>query len=95
MAAFGALANDPAFALEAAMADGEAVLFTNRRVLHGRRAIGGGVAQGPRWLRGLHLDLDDVESRRRVLREAAGVVLCDARCASAGAPMAVCLLRVL
>ena len=49
------------------MQSGEALLFNNRRVLHGRTPIAGGAA---RWLRGRYIELDIVKSRRRMLRAA-------------------------
>lgn len=65
--AFGEVAHSDGLMLEMSLGDGEALIFSNRRVLHGRRSIERVV---PRWLRGLYIELDEVHSRRRVLRAA-------------------------
>lgn len=65
---FGEVLHSPEFLMETRLASGEALLFNNRRVLHGRTPIQGGA---PRWLRGRYIELDLVKSRRRVLRQAA------------------------
>jgi gamma-butyrobetaine dioxygenase len=54
--------------LEYRLQEGECVIFSNRRILHGRKqfdALG-----GERWLKGTYVDSDVVRSRFRVLRKA-------------------------
>ncbi len=60
--AFGRLADDPAFQWRHALAPGEAVLFDNWRLLHGRTAF-----TGRRHMCGGYVNREDFESRRRVL----------------------------
>ncbi|KAI9809000.1 MAG: hypothetical protein M1825_002289 [Sarcosagium campestre] len=55
---------------ERRLAEGECVLFDNRRVLHGRRAFD--VDSGERWLKGAYVDADAWWSRLRVLGEKLG-----------------------
>ncbi len=61
--AFEALANDPAMQWIHRLAPGEALLFDNWRVLHGRKAY-----DGTRRLCGAYLNHEDYESRLRMLR---------------------------
>lgn len=60
--AFEALANDPALQWVHRLAPGEALLFDNWRLLHGREAY-----QGRRRLCGAYLNREDFESRLRLL----------------------------
>lgn len=60
---FEALANDPAMQWVHRLAPGEALLFDNWRVLHGRKAY-----EGTRRLCGAYLNHEDYESRIRMLR---------------------------
>ena len=55
---------------ETKMEGGTCVIFDNRRVLHARKAFGGGA--GERWLRGAYVDKDPFKSRLRVLNEELG-----------------------
>lgn len=71
MAAFGEIAHASETAVETKLNPGEAVVFQNRRVLHGRRPVAVGAddgAAGERWLQGGYVDLDEVHSVRRLLR---------------------------
>lgn len=52
------------------MAEGECVIFDNRRVLHARRAFG--AEEGERWMKGAYLDRDVYASKLRVLDEMHG-----------------------
>lgn len=63
LAAFEGLANDPAMQWLHRLAPGEAMLFDNWRVLHGRKAY-----EGTRRLCGAYLNHEDYESRLRMLR---------------------------
>ena len=56
---FVALANAPAFKLELKLAPGEAVVWDNSRLMHGRTAYPTG---GRRWLQGAYIDWDEVQS---------------------------------
>ena len=69
--AFARLVEGDAAVYERRMAEGECVVFHNRRVLHARRAFEPG--SGDRWLRGAYVDGDAFWSRLRVLSENAGV----------------------
>ena len=54
----------PAARLERRLAPGEAVVFDNRRLLHGRAPYGGGedVGSGRRWLQGCYADIDGLKA---------------------------------
>jgi len=65
LGAFEALANDPALQWRHRLAPGEALLFDNWRVLHGRTAF-----SGKRTLCGAYLNHEDFESRLRRLEAA-------------------------
>ncbi len=62
LTAFDRLANDPALQWRHRLAPGEALLFDNWRVLHGRAAY-----EGMRRLCGAYLNHEDFESRLRLL----------------------------
>jgi alpha-ketoglutarate-dependent taurine dioxygenase len=49
------------------LAEGECVIFDNRRVVHARRAFD--ASQGERWLKGAYVDDDVFFSRLRVMQE--------------------------
>lgn len=77
---FGALARfaeqlaRPAAWLTHTLAEGETVLFDNRRILHARTAfedveIGGGEGETSRWLKGCYFEADALLDQRRVLLE--------------------------
>lgn len=51
------------------MREGDCFIFSNRRVLHARRAFD--TASGERWLKGAYLDTDVFNSRLRVMLEKA------------------------
>ncbi|KAI9845457.1 MAG: hypothetical protein M1838_001719 [Thelocarpon superellum] len=65
--AFARLLDSDEAVYERRMAEGECVIFHNRRVLHARRAFD--TSSGRRWLRGAYLDGDAFKSRYRVLME--------------------------
>ncbi|KAI9824267.1 MAG: hypothetical protein M1832_002074 [Thelocarpon impressellum] len=65
--AFARHVEAPEAIYERKLAEGECVVFHNRRVLHARRAFAPGT--GERWLRGAYLDGDVFASRWRVLSE--------------------------
>lgn len=78
---FARLLDDPAVCVTRLLREGDAVLFDNRRILHGRTAfedIPGETAEGKeehareggtnRWLKGCYLEEDPVLDRMRVLR---------------------------
>lgn len=72
LAAFSERLNDPANCFAYLLREGDAVIFDNRRVLHGRAAFedeAGAVAEGDtnRWLKGCYLEEDPVLDRMRVL----------------------------
>lgn len=58
------------YIFEHKLAEGEMVLFNNRRVLHARREFEPGT--GERWLKGGYIDTDVVMSKLRVLSETVG-----------------------
>jgi gamma-butyrobetaine dioxygenase len=60
------LLSDPAFEIRFALQPGEAMVFSNDRVLHGR--TGFDPQEGPRHLQGCYIDHDAPRSRYRVLR---------------------------
>lgn len=69
---FSTLLDDPTNRVEYTLQEGDAVLFDNRRILHGRTAFadaGQGIAGEPsRWLKGCYIEADVVLDRGRVLR---------------------------
>lgn len=67
--AFGEVLHEPTFLLETTLKSGQAIIFNNRRILHGRTPI---VTSAPRWLRGRYIELDLVRSRRRILQQDQG-----------------------
>jgi gamma-butyrobetaine dioxygenase len=70
--AFYRRAHEPAAAFARRLAPGEMVIFDNRRLLHGRRAL---TSASPRWLRGCYADWDGLAA-----------TLARLEAASAGAP---------
>ena len=78
LARFAALVEAPAAVFSHQMEEGEAVVFDNRRVLHGRTAferkrlagVGGREASGEpsRWLKGCYFEGDAMASHGRMLR---------------------------
>ncbi|KAL5490633.1 hypothetical protein ACEPAI_5467 [Sanghuangporus weigelae] len=80
LAKFEDLLNDPAACVTRLLHEGDAVMFDNRRVLHGRAAFeemddgsekegAGGEGETSRWLKGCYLEEDPVLDRMRVLSE--------------------------
>ena len=74
LAAFSERLNDPTNCFSYLLREGDAVLFDNRRVLHGRTSfkdVAGAVADGDtnRWLKGCYLEEDPVLDRMRVLAD--------------------------
>ncbi|KAI0260075.1 hypothetical protein BC834DRAFT_832444 [Gloeopeniophorella convolvens] len=70
---FADLVEAPGAVYERQLREGDAVVFDNRRVLHGRTAfkdMPGGAEKGTtnRWLKGCYFEGDVMESRARVLR---------------------------
>ena len=71
---FAKLLNDPQNTYEYTLLEGDAVLFDNRRVLHGRTAFNGPECEPDkeggtnRWLKGCYLEADALVDRMRVLR---------------------------
>ena len=63
---FAALLREPRFQLRTRFANGQLVVFDNRRVLHGRTAFV--AAQHPRHLQGCYLTRDSVYSQTAQLR---------------------------
>jgi gamma-butyrobetaine dioxygenase len=63
--AFSLLLRSPDFTYVVKLDKGDAVVFDNQRILHGRTAYGS--AEQPRWLRGCYLDKADLISRLAVL----------------------------
>jgi len=63
---FAGLLRDPRFHLQFSLRDGDAVVFDNRRTLHGRTAFSS--ATHPRHLRGCYLTRDSVYSEAALLR---------------------------
>ena len=57
------------------LAPGEVVIFDNRRLLHGRRALTSG---SPRWLRGCYADIDGLAATLARLDRAATCETSDA-----------------
>ena len=75
---FGKLAHSPEFVYETRLQPGEILAFSNKRVLHGRRAIvtfnqASNSERISRWLQGAYVDMDEVYSKQRCLDEAAGI----------------------
>ena len=75
---FGKLAHSPEFMYETRLQQGEILAFSNKRVLHGRRAIvtfnqASNSERISRWLQGAYVDMDEVYSKQRCLDEAAGI----------------------
>lgn len=66
---FSELVNADENVFEYRLAEGECVIFDNRRVLHARKAFD--ISAGERWLKGAYVDDDVYWSRLRVLEEAA------------------------
>ncbi len=60
---FSRYAHDPRFQIRFAYAEGDLVVFDNRRVLHGREPF---ASTGARRLVGCYMDRDDVLSALRV-----------------------------
>jgi gamma-butyrobetaine dioxygenase len=85
-AAYGklcALIADPARQVRLRLRSGEALIFDNRRILHGRTAYSGGA----RWLKGCYADRDGLLSALAVLeRDEAGARVEAALAPLAGAP---------
>jgi alpha-ketoglutarate-dependent taurine dioxygenase len=80
LARFAALLETPAAVYAHQLCEGEAVVFDNRRVLHGRTAFEGRRFEGmgdhreaggepSRWLKGCYFEGDAMASRGRVLRD--------------------------
>ena len=67
---FKTLIEDDDAVFETKMKPGTCVIFDNRRILHARRAFGGG--DGERWLRGAYVDEDAFKSRLRSLHDQVG-----------------------
>ncbi|KDQ18345.1 hypothetical protein BOTBODRAFT_104240 [Botryobasidium botryosum FD-172 SS1] len=73
---FSDLVNDPSALFQYTLKEGEAVIFDNRRVLHGRRAFSDAVepsdgmqeVNANRWLKGCYVEADAILDRGRVLR---------------------------
>jgi gamma-butyrobetaine dioxygenase len=63
--AFARLLMDPRFVLTTSLADGELVIFNNRRVLHGRTAFS---SADPRHLQGCYVDQDGLLSQIAILK---------------------------
>ena len=76
LARFAKMLNDPMNAYEYTLREGDAVMFDNRRVLHGRTAFrdkpGVEMKLGEinRWLKGCYLEADPIVDRVRVLLRA-------------------------
>lgn len=67
---FGLALREPRFSMRAKLADGDLVVFDNRRTLHGRLAYAS--ARHHRHLQGCYLSRDSVLSELGVLARAAG-----------------------
>ena len=78
-AALDALVNDAEFLLPVDLAPGDALVFDNARVLHGREAY-----VGPRFLEGAYIDMDAARSRVAAAAAAGAPAPPDARRAAAG-----------
>jgi trimethyllysine dioxygenase len=63
LALFNRLINDPTYEISLRLVPGTALLFDNWRTLHGRHAF-----QGHRHMCGAYLNMEDFQSRLRVLR---------------------------
>jgi gamma-butyrobetaine dioxygenase len=63
--AFYERVHSPGAAFERRLRPGEVVIFDNRRILHGRSAIGGASA---RWLQGCYADVDGLQATLARLR---------------------------
>ena len=78
LARFTEMLNDPANMFKYTLQEGDAAMFDNRRVLHGRTAFrdkpGVDMKQGEinRWLKGCYLEADALVDRVRVLRAKLG-----------------------
>ena len=76
LARFAEMLNDPMNVYEYTLREGDAVMFDNRRVLHGRTAFrdnpGVELKRGEinRWLKGCYLEADALADRVRVLLRA-------------------------
>ena len=70
--AFAEKVRDPAYQFNRRLADGEAIVFDNQRVLHGRTGYESDTA-GRRHMRLCTVDRDQVHSRLRRLREVHGI----------------------
>jgi gamma-butyrobetaine dioxygenase len=67
---FGQLIEAPDALYEYRLAEGDCVVFDNRRVLHARRAFD--AEKGERWLKGAYVDNDVFFSKLRVMEETFG-----------------------
>jgi gamma-butyrobetaine dioxygenase len=65
----------PEAAYERRLAPGDVVIFDNRRILHGRRAL---TTTSPRWLRGCYADIDGLTATLAKLDGATGGETADA-----------------
>lgn len=65
--------------MEMRLGAGDALVFNNLRMLHGRRAFEERGGSPRRWLRGCYIAIDDVKSRLRTLNQAQGKVATQAR----------------
>jgi gamma-butyrobetaine dioxygenase len=63
---FALLLRDPVFVVRTTLRDGEAVVFDNRRVLHGRTAF---ASEVPRHLQGCYLERDGLFSNLALLED--------------------------
>jgi trimethyllysine dioxygenase len=63
LALFNRLINDPRYEISMRLVPGTVLLFDNWRTLHGRHAF-----QGHRHMCGAYLNMEDFQSRLRVLR---------------------------
>ena len=67
---FSTRLNDPANAVQFRLQPGQAIVYDNQRILHGRSAFT--AAAGRRHLRLCTIDRDQFHSRLRLLRERSG-----------------------
>lgn len=75
MALFGKIAHSPEMCIDTKLHPGDAFVFQNRRVLHGRtklNTVGQSGGASPRHLQGGYIDLDAIHSCRRLLRKQMG-----------------------